>query len=80
MPLEGVVVPFQGVWREGREWAVQFQEVTPAIPHSTRTTPGVAAQRQVGRTAPGSDSRAVSGDRRGRDSPLTRAPAVCQGH
>jgi hypothetical protein len=33
---------------------------------------------RVGHTAPGSDSQAVSGDRRGRDSPLTRAPVACQ--
>jgi hypothetical protein len=43
-------------------------------PHST----GVAAQRRVRRTAPGSDSQAVSGDRRGGDLPLTRVPAVGQ--
>jgi hypothetical protein len=64
---------------EGQEWAVQCQGVTPAIPHNTCTTPSVAAQRRVGRTAPRSDSQAVLGDRRGRDSPLTRAPSVCRG-
>jgi hypothetical protein len=63
---------------EGREWVVQRHRVTPAIPHSTRTASGMAGQWRVGRTASGSDSQAVSGDCRGRDSPLTRAPAVWQ--
>jgi hypothetical protein len=56
---------------EGQEWAVQCYGVTPTIPHSTLTTPGMAAQQQVVRTVSGSDSQAVSGDRRGGDSPLT---------
>jgi hypothetical protein len=64
---------------EGPKWVVQSHGVTPAILHSTRTAPGVAGQWQVGRTAPGSDSQAVSGDRRGSDSPLTRVLAVHQG-
>jgi hypothetical protein len=33
---------------------------------------------RVGRTALGFDSQAVSEDRRGGDSPLTWAPAMCQ--
>jgi hypothetical protein len=33
---------------------------------------------RVGRTAPGFDSQAVSEDRCGGDSPLTRAPVTCQ--
>jgi hypothetical protein len=63
---------------EGREWAAQCHGVTPAIPHSTRTASGMVAQRRVGRTAPGSESQAVSGDRCGGDSPLTQAPVMCQ--
>jgi hypothetical protein len=56
---------------EGRERAAQCQGMTSAIPHSTCTASGIAAQRWVVRTVPRSDSRVVSGDRRGRDSPLT---------
>jgi hypothetical protein len=63
---------------EGREWAVQCHGVTPTIPHSIGTTPGMATQRRVIQTVPGSDSQAVSGGWHGGDSPLTRAPAVCQ--
>jgi hypothetical protein len=44
-----------------REWATLCHGVAPAIPHSTDTTPGMAAQRRIGRTAPGFDSQAVSG-------------------
>jgi hypothetical protein len=39
----------------------------------------MAAQWWVARIAPGSDSQAVSGDWRGGDSLLTRAPAAWQG-
>jgi hypothetical protein len=78
-PLEGITVLLRGVWHgKGREWAVLCHRVTPAIPHSTGTTPWMAAQWRVGRTAPGSDSQAVSGSWRDGDSLLTRAPAVCQ--
>jgi hypothetical protein len=62
---------------EGQEWAVQCHRVTSVIPHSTRIVPGMDAQRWVVRTVPGSDSQAAIGDRRGGDSPLSRAPAVC---
>jgi hypothetical protein len=63
---------------EGREWAVQCHGVTSTIPHNIGTTQGMATQRWVIQTVPGSDSQAVSGGWHGGDSPLTRAPAVCQ--
>jgi hypothetical protein len=43
-------------------------------PHSA----GDGRTVRVGRTAPGYDSQAVSEGRRGRDSPLTRAPVTRQ--
>jgi hypothetical protein len=43
-------------------------------PHSA----GDGCTVRVGPTTSGSDSQAVSEDRRGGDSPLTRAPAMCQ--
>jgi hypothetical protein len=47
-----------------------------------RVDTGLTAQRrtgpEVGGTAPGQDSQAVSEGRRGEDSFLTRAPAMCQ--
>jgi hypothetical protein len=71
--------PFEGCGeQEGWEWAVQCHRVTPAISHNTCTASGMAAQLRVVRTAAGSDSEAVSGNRRGGDSPLTCAPTVCQ--
>jgi hypothetical protein len=39
---------------------------------------GMIVQRRVVRTTLGYDSQVVLGDRRGGDSPLTRAPAGCQ--
>jgi hypothetical protein len=63
---------------KGREWAVQCHGVTPTLPHSTGTAPGMVAQRRVGRTVPRSDSQAVSGGWRGGDSLLNQAPAVYQ--
>jgi hypothetical protein len=65
--------------RKGWEWVVQCHRVTPAIPHSTGTTPGMVAQWRVGRIAPGSDSQAASGGWRDGESLLTRAPTLCQG-
>jgi hypothetical protein len=44
-PFEGVAVLFRGGGvEEVREWAAQCHGMTPAFPHSTRTTPGMAAQ------------------------------------
>jgi hypothetical protein len=43
-------------------------------PHSA----GDGRTVRVGRTTPGYDSQTVSEDRRGGDSPLTRAPVTCQ--
>jgi hypothetical protein len=60
-----------------REWVAQCYAVDtdlPAqLPHSARD----GRTRQVGRTALGYDSQAVSKGRRGGDSPLTRAPTAC---
>jgi hypothetical protein len=55
----------------GREWVAQCHGVTPAIPHSAGTVPGMPAQRRVGRTASESDSQVVSMGWRHRGSPLT---------
>jgi hypothetical protein len=60
---------------EGRERVAQCWGMTLATPHSTRTAPGMAAQWQVVRTAPGPNSQAASGDRHGEDSPFD--PDVC---
>jgi hypothetical protein len=59
---------------EVREWAAQCHGMTPAFPHST----GDGCIVRVGRKASGSDSQVVSEDRRGGDSPLTRAHAMHQ--
>jgi hypothetical protein len=83
---ESVVVPlsrvssssFKGLdVEEVRERVAQCHGVTLTFPHSTRTTSGMAAQCGFGRTTTGSDSQAVSEDRHGGDSPLTRAPVTC---
>jgi hypothetical protein len=46
-PFEGSTVLFWegGDVEEVREWAAQCHEMTPAFPHSSRTTSGMAAQR-----------------------------------
>jgi hypothetical protein len=59
---------------EVQEWAARCHGMTPAFPHST----GDGRTVRVGWTVPGYGSQAVSEGRRGGDSPLTRAPAVCQ--
>jgi hypothetical protein len=53
-------------------------ELTLALPHSSRTVPGMVFTGRVGGTAPGYDSQAVLEGRRGEDSLLTRAPSSCQ--
>jgi hypothetical protein len=63
---------------EVQEWVAQCYGVTLTFPHSTRTTPWMAAQCGFGRTVPGYDSQVVSEGRSGGDSPLTRAPVTCQ--
>jgi hypothetical protein len=60
------------------EWAAQCHGIDtgfPAqLPHSARD----GHTGRVSGTVPGYDSQAVSEGRRGRDSPLTRAPVACQ--
>jgi hypothetical protein len=75
-PFRGCRRPLsRGDMEEVWEWAAQCHGMTPAFPHSTRTTWGDGRTVRVGRTAPGYDSQMVSEGRRGGDSPLTRAPA-----
>jgi hypothetical protein len=59
---------------EVRDWVVQCHVMTPTFPHSAEDGRTV----RVGRSMPGSDSQAMSEDRCGEDSPLTRAPVTCQ--
>jgi hypothetical protein len=61
---------------EGREWVAQCHGVTSATPYNTGTALGMATQRRVGRTTPGSNSEVVSGGWHSGDSLLTRVPAV----
>jgi hypothetical protein len=56
-----------GSYESGRH---SVTDLTPALPHSFRTG-------RVGGIASGYDFQAVSGHRRGGDSPLTRALASC---
>jgi hypothetical protein len=78
-PFEGVVVLFRGAQRGGGTGVgriVSWHDTgLPAQhPHSA----GDGCTVRIGRTAPGSDSRVVSGDRHGGDSPLTWAPVMRQ--
>jgi hypothetical protein len=57
-PFEGVTVLLRGV-RCGESMGVGSTVcgMTLAIPYNNGTTPGMAAQRRVGRTTPGSNSQ-----------------------
>jgi hypothetical protein len=61
-----------------REWAAQCHGFDTGLPAQLPHSAGDGCTTRVGGTAPGYDSQAVSKGRRGRDSPLTRAPAACQ--
>jgi hypothetical protein len=61
-----------------REWATQRHGVDTGLPAQLLHSVGDGRTTRVGGTAPGYDSQAVSEGRRGRDSPLTWAPAACQ--
>jgi hypothetical protein len=70
---------FEGCDMEAvREWAAQCHGFDTGLPAQLPHSAGDGCTTRVGGTAPGYDSQAVSEGRRGRDSPLTRAPAACQ--
>jgi hypothetical protein len=72
--------PFEGCDVEAvREWVAQCHGVDTNLPAQLPHSAWDGRTGLVGGTAPGYDSQAVSESRRGEDSPLTRAPAACQG-
>jgi hypothetical protein len=80
-PFEGIAVLFRGARRGGGtgvdDTVLRNDTDLPAQhPHNARDGCTV----RVGRTTLGSDSQAVSEDRRGGDPPLTRVPVMCQSH
>jgi hypothetical protein len=60
------------------EWAAQCRGVDTSLTAQSRTVSGDSLTGRVGETALGYDSQAVSEGRRGGDSLLTQAPALCQ--
>jgi hypothetical protein len=61
-----------------QEWAAQCHRVDTSLPAQLPYSARDGLTGRVGGTAPGYDSQAVSKDRCGEDSPLTRVPAACQ--
>jgi hypothetical protein len=64
--------------RAVREWATQCHGADTGLTGQCRTVAGMASGGRVDKIVPRYDSQAVLEGRRGRDSPLTRAPAPCQ--
>jgi hypothetical protein len=61
-----------------QEWAAQCHRVDTSLPAQLPYSARDGLTGMAGGTAPGYDSQAVSEDRCGEDSPLTRVPAACQ--
>jgi hypothetical protein len=61
-----------------QEWAAQCHRVDTDLPSQLSHCARDVRIGQVGRTASGYDSQAVSEGRRGGDSPLTRVLVACQ--